>query len=130
MAAKTNSPTERRAVIYARVSTSEGLRRSNGDPAQDPETQLHPLREYVDRRGWCIVDQITDRESGRKGRRPGWDAVLSMARRRSIDVIVVAALDRVGRSLLNVVNDLAELDTLGVALVSRRESLDCTTPTG
>ena len=119
-----------RVVIYSRVSTAEGHRKSNGDPSQDPETQTQPLRDYADRRGWDVVEEVTDRESGTKASRPGWDRVLQLARSRELDGILVAALDRIGRSLVNVVNDLAELDALGVALVSRRENLDGSTPAG
>ena len=43
------TPKTLRAGLYARVSTE--------DRGQDPETQLRPLREYAERRGFAVVGQ-------------------------------------------------------------------------
>jgi len=127
-----NSPTKPafKIVVYARVSTSETHRKSNGDPSQNPETQLEPLRKYAARREWAVIEEVVDRMSGTRTSRPGWDRVLQLARDREVDGILVAALDRIGRSLVQVVNDMTELHALGVAVVSRRENLDGSTPAG
>jgi predicted site-specific integrase-resolvase len=46
-----------RAAIYARVSTL--------DKSQDPKTQLRPLREYAERRGFTVVSEFVDHASGK-----------------------------------------------------------------
>src|SRR4051794_15678707 len=51
-----------RAGLYARVSTE--------DRGQDPETQLRPLREYAERRGFSVVGEFVDHASGTTETRP------------------------------------------------------------
>jgi DNA invertase Pin-like site-specific DNA recombinase len=67
--------------------------------------------------------------SGAKQRRER-DAVMTAARRREIDVVLVWRLDRWGRSMSDLVVTLQELQALGVAFVSLTEAFDLTTPTG
>lgn len=111
-----------KVAIYCRTSTSDG--------GQHPEVQLLPLREFVEKRGWKIVGEFIDQESGLKEKRSGFSSVMELAKQRNIDAIVVASLDRWGRSLKQLVNSLDELASLGVSFVSLREALDFTTPTG
>ena len=111
-----------KVAIYCRISTSDG--------SQNPDVQLRPLREFVEKRGWQIVGEFVDQESGLKEKRRGFSSVMELAKQRNIDAIVVASLDRWGRSLKQLVNTLDELASLGVSFVSLRESLDFTTPTG
>ena len=68
--------------------------------------------------------------SGAKDRRPALDQLLSDARRRRFDVLVVWRLDRLGRNLKHLVTLLEELQALGIAFVSLNEGLDATTPAG
>jgi len=110
-----------KAALYARVSTTD---------RQKPETQLRKLREYAERRDLTVVDEWIDRASGRKDTREALSALLGAARRRDVDVIIVAAYDRLSRSLRELVNTVAELEALGVDLVSLREGTDTTTPQG
>lgn len=110
-----------RAALYCRVSTRE----------QNPEMQLHDLRRYAAARGFKVMGEFTDVGiSGRKERRPGLDRVMALARDRAVDVILVAAFDRFGRSLAHLVRALEELQHLGVAFVSVREQLDLGSPSG
>jgi len=112
-----------RVAIYARVSTS--------NMSQDPTMQTRELREYCDRRGWHLTGEYVDiGVSGSKDKRPQLDRMLVDAHRRRFDVILVWKLDRFSRSLRNLVNSLAELDTLGVDFVSLRDNLDFSTPSG
>jgi DNA invertase Pin-like site-specific DNA recombinase len=116
-------PQQSRVAIYARVSTA-----NNG---QDPTMQTRELREYCDRRGWHLTGEYVDiGVSGSKDKRPQLDKLLVDAHRRRFDVILVWKLDRFSRSLRNLVNSLAELDTLGVDFVSLRDNLDFSTPSG
>ena len=58
------------------------------------------------------------------------EKLMEAARRREIDIVLVWRLDRWGRSLLDLVSTLEELNHLGVGFVSLTEALDLTTPTG
>src|SRR5215207_10416290 len=87
------------------------------------------MREYVERRGWKVVIEVSEIGSGAKEREKRED-LIRLARRRQIDAIVVWRLDRWGRSLVDLVNTLGELGELEVGFVSLTEALDLTTPTG
>jgi len=109
-----------RAAIYARVSTFD----------QEPENQLVEIRRYIQARGWT-TGEYTDRGiSGAKDKRPSLDRLLTDARRRRFDVLVVWRLDRLGRNLRHLITLLEELQALGIAFVSLNEGIDATTPAG
>ena len=111
-----------RVALYARVSTLNN---------QDPEMQLTELREYAARRSWQISQEYVDHGvSGSQESRPALNRMMSEAKRRGFDAIVVWKIDRFGRSLKHLVNALAELAALGVAFVSLRDNLDLSTPSG
>ncbi len=110
-----------RAALYARVSTT--------DKGQDPEVQLQPLRAYAKARGWQAVE-YTDTVSGSKERRPGLDALRAAARRRQVDVVAAVKLDRLARSVKQLVELAAEWQALGVDLVVVDQQIDTTTPVG
>lgn len=109
-----------RAALYGRVSTRD----QTTIPAQ-----LDALREYARLRGWTVAIEASDVASGATDR-PGRKLVLDAARRREIDVVLVARLDRWGRSLHDLVGTLAELAEVGVGFVSLAEALDQTTAAG
>ncbi len=112
-----------RVALYSRVST-------NGK-GQDTEVQARELREYAARRSWEIVEEFTDNGvSGAKESRPALDRLIQDAKRRKFDAILCWKLDRIGRSLKHLVNLLAELEAVGVALVSFSDNLDLSTPQG
>src|SRR5690349_23226467 len=111
-----------RVGLYARVSTLVG---------QSPEMLLVELREYAARRGWQIIEEYVDHGiSGAKESRPALNRLMADAKQRKFDVVAVWKIDRFGRSLKHLVNALAELETLGVAFVSLKDSLDLTTASG
>src|SRR5262249_4756946 len=70
--------------------------------------------------------------SGAKGRdkRPGFDRLLKAATRRQIDVVAAWSVDRLGRSLQDLVGFLAELNAVGCDLYLERQAVDTTTPAG
>lgn len=114
---------EKRAAFYLRVSTDQ----------QTVENQRQALDTVAARRGWRIVQVYADEGiSGAKGRdkRPAFDAVLKDAARRRFDVLMVWAIDRLGRSTATVATALADLDGAGVAIYADREGMDATTPHG
>ena len=104
-----------RVAVYARVSTAD----------QDPEVQLRELRAYVERRGWREPLEFVDHGvSGSKASRPALDELMAAARRRKVDVVVVWALDRFGRSLRHLVTAIDELGALGVGFVAFTQGID------
>ena len=105
-----------KAAIYARVST----------PEQCIENQLYELRELAARRGYEIVREYTDIGSGSKSRRAGLDALLADAHRREFSIVLVAAFDRVARSVKHFLTVVDELNDLGIEFVSARENIDTT----
>src|SRR6266403_407739 len=111
-----------KVAIYVRCSTR--------DKGQDTEVQARELREYAERRGWTIVEEFSDYVSGAKEFRPALDEMMKAAKRRKFDAVLCWKLDRVGRSLKHLVNLLAELEAVGVALVSFSDNLDLSTPQG
>ena len=109
-----------RVGLYARVST------------EDQNTlamQNRAMREYAARRGWTVVMQVREVNSGAV-RRQAREKLLEAARRREIDGVLVWRLDRWGRSVTDLLGTLQELDHLGVGFVSLTEALDLTTPAG
>ena len=115
--------TRKRAALYVRVSTDE----------QTVESQLAQLRQVAERRGWTVVAEHKDEGiSGSKGRdkRPGLDAMLNDASRRKFDVVMVWAIDRLGRSLIDLLGSIQHLEACGVDLYMDQQSIDTTTPMG
>lgn len=116
-----NGHAPKRAVLYARTST----------PEQHLESQLIQLRDIAINRGFEIVAEYSDRGiSGSRAKRPGIDSLLRDARRGRFSVIMVAAFDRLARSTRNFLDIVDELDSLGIELISAREAVDTSTPTG
>ena len=112
----------KRAAIYARVSTV--------DRGQDPETQLRQLREYAEHRGFSVVREFVDHASGSRNGRAEYRAMLEAAGRRQFDVLLVWRYDRFARSMRELVNALAEFESLGIDFISYNEGADTTTPQG
>jgi putative DNA-invertase from lambdoid prophage Rac len=109
-----------KAAIYARVSRTD---------QKTLPMQIQTLKRYAKSRGWGVVLEVTDTASGASDR-PRRDEILSAARRRDIDAVLVWKLDRWGRSLIDLMSSLRELTELGVGFVSMTEALDLTTTTG
>jgi len=113
----------KRAALYVRVSTDH----------QSVENQVRELREVAERRGWSVVEVYRDAGiSGAKGRdqRPGLDAMLKDANRRKFDVMMAWAIDRLGRSLKDLLGTIDHLKEVGVDLYLDQQNIDTTTPTG
>ena len=109
-----------RAGLYARVSTSD---------QQTLAMQNRAMSEYATRRGWTIALKVREVNSGAV-RREAREKLLEAARRREIDIVLVWRLDRWGRSVMDLLATLQELEHLGVGFVSLTEALDLTTPAG
>src|SRR5580693_8280640 len=113
----------KRAVCYLRVSTIE----------QTTANQERELREVASRMGCEIVKVYKDHGiSGAKGRekRPAFDALCRDATKRQFDVVMAWSVDRLGRSLQDLVAFLSELHALHIDLFLHQQGLDTTTPAG
>lgn len=112
-----------RCALYGRVSTT--------DKGQDVQMQMHELRTYASNRRWEIAGEYVDEgHSGAKESRPALNRLMSDAKQRKFDAIVVWKLDRFGRSLKHLVMALADLESLGIAFVSLRDGFDLSTASG
>jgi DNA invertase Pin-like site-specific DNA recombinase len=83
--------------------------------------------------GWTVVKVYRDAGvSGAKSRaeRPAFDALCKDAARRSFEMVMAWSVDRLGRSLQDLVAFLSELHTLGIDLFLHQQGLDTTTPAG
>jgi DNA invertase Pin-like site-specific DNA recombinase len=109
--------------LYLRVSSDE----------QTIENQRIVLTEVAERKGWRVVAEFADDGiGGAKGRdkRPGFDRLHKAIMRREIDVVAAWSVDRLGRSLHDLVAFLSELHAAGVDLYLDRLGLDTSTPAG
>jgi DNA invertase Pin-like site-specific DNA recombinase len=114
---------KRNAALYVRVSTD----------GQTVENQVRELRQIAERRGWQVVEVYSDPGiSGAKGRdkRPSLDRMLQDASRRKFDVVMAWAVDRLGRSLIDLLSTIQHLEACGVDLFLEQQALDTTTPAG
>jgi DNA invertase Pin-like site-specific DNA recombinase len=113
----------KRAVLYLRVSTLD----------QTTANQERELREIASRMGCDITKVYKDHGiSGAKGRdkRPAFDALCRDATKRQFDMVMAWSVDRLGRSLQDLIGFLSELHALGIDLFLHQQGLDTTTPAG
>ena len=113
----------KRCGIYLRVSQD----------SQTTANQFHILQEVAERSGWTIVEVFEDQGiSGAKGRdkRPGYDALMKAVHRREIDMVAAFAVDRLGRSLNDLVAFLSDIQARGCDLYLHQQSVDTSTPSG
>ena len=113
----------RTVALYLRVSTDD----------QTVENQRRELMAACDRRGWRVAAEYVDAGiSGAKGRgdRPGFDRLHKAIVRGKFDVVAAWSVDRLGRSLQDLVGFLGELHASGVDLYLDRQGVDTSTPAG
>jgi DNA invertase Pin-like site-specific DNA recombinase len=114
-------PGRKRIALYLRVSTSK----------QDTHNQRRELEAVAARSGWEIVRVFQDNGiSGAKGRdgRPGLDAMLKAVNAREFDLVAAWSVDRLGRSLTDLLSILQHLKDKGVDL--HQQGLDTSTTAG
>ena len=111
-----------KAVAYSRVSTLLG---------QSCENQLVGIRELTKTRNYELITEYNDEGvSGLKEKRPQLDQLIKDARKGKFQILIVHSIDRLGRSTKHLLNLLDELNHYGVSLISIRENLDFSSPTG
>jgi DNA invertase Pin-like site-specific DNA recombinase len=110
----------KRVVLYSRVSTKR----------QDLEIQMVKLKQFAKAKDWLVVEEIFEKESGKKTDRPGYMKLMDMARKSQIDLVCVYKLDRFARTLKQIVDSAAEFREIGVDFVSFHENIDTSTTSG
>jgi len=109
-----------RVVKYQRVSTSK----------QDYENQTKALDKQIELLGWDCVGEYKEVVSGVKDTRPQLQKMIEDARLRKFDRVIVFALDRLGRKIVQVVNTIHSLEECGVHLFVVKESVDTSNSQG
>jgi DNA invertase Pin-like site-specific DNA recombinase len=113
----------KRAALYVRVSTDQ----------QTVENQTLVLNDVAQRSGWAVVHTFADEGiSGAKGRdqRPGYDSLLRAVSRREVDIVAAWSVDRLGRSLPDLVAFLSDIQARGTDLYLHQQAIDTSTPSG
>ncbi len=111
----------KRVALYARVSTDK----------QTCENQLNELRSIAERMQFIIVDEFIDEGiSGATSSRPALDALMKSATQRRFDMVMCWSIDRLGRSLQNLIEILNELQSLKVDLFFMQQGMDTSTSAG
>jgi len=115
------APEQSAAALYCRVSTDK----------QAVDLQLEELHRLAARRGWLIAGVYEDVISGASTRRPSLDRLLADAHAGRFRLVAVWKLDRLGRSLIHMIQVVDDLLGKGVHVVSATEPhMDSTTPQG
>ncbi|MBW2149661.1 MAG: recombinase family protein [Deltaproteobacteria bacterium] len=115
------SKPQKTVAIYARVSTDR----------QTVDMQVAELRDFVKRSGWTIYNEYIDHGySGADTKRPAFTEMMSEAKKRKFDILLVWKLDRLSRSLKDLINTLDELGHLVIDFISYDNDLDTSTPIG
>ncbi|NCO16906.1 MAG: recombinase family protein [Alphaproteobacteria bacterium] len=110
-----------RAVIYARVSTAD----------QSCARQIADLTGFAARAGYQITATFRETASGAKSDRSERRQVLALAQARAIDAILVTELSRWGRSTLDLLTTLRQLESWKVSLIAvSGMTFDVTSPHG
>ena len=118
-----NAKRNKRAALYVRVSTDH----------QSVRNQEIELQAVAERHGWQVVSVYRDQGiSGAKGRdkRPGLDKLLQAVARKEFDMVAAWSVDRLGRSLIDLVGILQELHAKHIDLYLHQQGIDTTTPSG
>ena len=111
----------KKVAIYARVSTDK----------QTCENQLTELRALAVRMGYTIVQEFIDEGiSGIKASRPALDLMMKMATQRKFDMVMCWSIDRLGRSLQNLIELLNQLESVRIDLFFHQQAIDTSTPMG
>ena len=97
-----------RVAIYARVSTHD----------QDEQLQIPRLESYCARMDYQVSKVYTDEASGRDANRPGWKALLSDARRGEFEAVIVTKLDRIMRSLTQLLDILQDFERRHISIIT------------
>jgi DNA invertase Pin-like site-specific DNA recombinase len=110
-----------RAALYVRVS----------GPGQDLDTQEADLRRFAESQAWGPCEVFREHVTGTGSKaRAEFDRLREVVRSRSVEVVIVTKLDRLGRSVRDVLGFFDECESSHVRVVVTTQSIDTETPTG
>ena len=112
--------TERKGVIYARVSTRE----------QDPFKQVNELNSFAFQQNIKVHKVYIDKISGTKSRRPQLNQLMMDAKKHLFDVVLVWKLDRLGRSLQHLIQVINNFNNYGIDFICTTQNINTTTSDG
>lgn len=112
-------------LAYLRVSTD-----MQGDSGLGLDAQRAAIAEEAERRGWNVVEWITDTASGKSLDRPGIREAIERLEDGGPKVLVAAKLDRLSRSAIDFLSLVKRAEENGWALVMLDPSVDMTDPMG
>ena len=116
----------KKVAIYARVSTEEQAERDLSIPFQ-----LERCRYHAQGKGWEVVKEFVDAgESARTDKRPEFQKMITSARAKEFDVILIHKFDRFARNDYDFITYEKELEDLGIIVESVSEPGDASTPAG
>jgi len=105
-----------RIAIYARTSS---------DCPLSADEQIERLATIARERGWTVAQVFSDRPTTvRKDRRPGEAALIDLIRRGALDRVLIFSIDRIGRSLVDLVTFLEACRTAAISLWLDEQGLD------
>jgi len=113
----------KRCAIHTRVSTL----------SQTTDNQLLELQKIAELKGYVVTEIFTDEGiSGAKGReiRTGFNNIIKSAIKKEFDIILTWSVDRLGRSLQDLVSFLSEIHSVGCDLYIHQSGIDTSTPSG
>jgi DNA invertase Pin-like site-specific DNA recombinase len=109
-----------RVALYVRVSTKE----------QSPAAQLSELKKLAEQRKWKYEVFCDRGQSGAKESRPAFDEMMRQVRRGHFSSVCIWALDRMARSVRQLLDISLELKRVNVDLISVKQDLDTSSPAG
>jgi len=109
-----------RVVVYTRVSTT----------GQDLSIQKEKLVDYVKVREFKLIRIFEDKATGSNTDRPGFQQMMDFLRAGNADAVVVYKLDRMGRSIRDLINIIDELKRINIGFISFTDNIDTTTANG
>ncbi len=104
-----------RTALYHRVSTTTD---------QDPKLAREELQAAAQARGLIVVLEVEEVGSGARNDRPGLQQIMAAARKGKIDAVIVWKLDRFGRSALDLLTNIRQLEDMGVRFIASSQGID------
>jgi DNA invertase Pin-like site-specific DNA recombinase len=107
---------------YARVSSL----------TQDLDLQLAEIKKFADYRGYKIVRIFSDKASGKDMKREGFQEMINAIDKNTmgVEAVVIYKLDRIGRSLNDLIRIVEYMKTKNIQLISITDNIDTTTSQG
>ena len=106
--------------IYLRVSTLD----------QSTELQKREIEQYLTARDWTNWKVYEDKLTGTNGNRPQLKQLIKETKERKLDLIICWKLDRLFRSLKDLITTLQDFTEVGVSFISLKDNIDLTTSSG